>query len=304
MKFFALLFTFLLVLNAEDINQVPKTLPKFMQKAPQKISKVFKEHGQYFLPENADFLTLQSDFSYTNINAFDTQIKSGKFEYENGQIITADANLSLASLQKIKAISPLGIFKHKNDILFVVKNGKDLLVSGIFGGLNINENLRFENGIYLGKSFKLLHANSKIYLFGLCFEQIDADFLIAKNSVGKLNKFSTSSEIIELYGKKNLKRAKQIKSHNVYYVLDNDEKLFAFEIFDNKILGISILSPKFRTIEGIGIGSDINELREKIKISAENIKDDKISLKSEFYDMVFRAKKDGKIGQIIINWAR
>ncbi|WP_169764136.1 hypothetical protein [Campylobacter mucosalis] len=261
----------------------------------------FKEFGGYFNDELKELILINKDTNISNIIFWDKKI------------IKDSNNRIWKKLEPLKVASS---FANKNSVISIAPKRDNALISGKIDGHFIDAKAVFKDGVYIAGNLKIIALKDKIFMSKMEFKKIDNSFLITKNSVGRICKNSHSQDLIKEFGTNNLKRITQIKQQSAYYVLSLNERLFAYEIYNNKITKLNILSPKFKTIEGIGLNSSFKDIKNSLKIDDFSVHKNKISLKIDSYNMVLHLLSDiknepksledidenAKVKQILISW--
>ncbi|QCD45286.1 hypothetical protein [Campylobacter mucosalis] len=261
----------------------------------------FKGFGSYFNDELKELILIDKDTNTSNIIFWDNKILK-------------DSNNRI--WKKLEPLKVASSFVNKNSVISIAPERDNALISGKIDGHFIDAKAVFKDGVYIAGNLKIIALKDKIFISKMEFKKIDNSFLITKNSVGRICKNSHSQDLIKEFGTNNLKRITQIKQQSAYYALSLDERLFAYEIYNNKITKLNILSPKFKTIEGIGLNSSFKDIKNSLKIDDFSVHKNKISLKIDSYNMVLHLLSDiknepksledidenAKVKQILISW--
>ena len=186
--------------------------------------------------------------------------------------------------------------------------------------------LKNENGLAL--SVHKIHDNIFIknegknickrgYIAGKYSQKTSLKWLFGKHFLGVLTDDMKSSDIIKIFGSKNIKRDANLKDENSYIVFDSAKNgLFKYTLLNGIITQIELLTPKFKTPEGISIGSNFGEIKNALKIENFTNQNGKISLKIPTHDIVIKLKTtkniaikglsdipdDTKIDKILLIW--
>ncbi|MBR8464933.1 copper resistance protein NlpE N-terminal domain-containing protein [Campylobacter sp. faydin G-140] len=283
-----------------------------------------------FITENGAF-KIDNDV----INLIDNNNKSSYFKFNKNSLLQLDDSRqkrtgALAEIYKFDMIKAsykddfLGEFvkfKDKNNFLSVVivpfKDGINLKA---YSNLNKKGEIEcefegefgYKNGIYYLKNTKeqvsLHRLKDEIFINAdktICKNSISGRYrhkssmknLFGKNFISNLTSDMKNADIVRIYGAKNIKRNTNEKKKESFYVLDDSKKpLFKYTLTNGIITQIEVISDKFKTPNGIKIGSSFKDIKTNLKVQSAvfDKNNNVISLKIPSENMLIRLKNNNK----------
>lgn len=287
-----------------SLQQESNILPypvKSTQKSEPKSYK-FKNFGYFFDDKNMQLLNLKDDDTFEILDLKRGTTDNGIFEVKNLKIIIKNKEFTLLNdtltdkhtnlFIKLKKIIQTQSFKNQKNTIIITPFENKAKIFVISNDMNILDNtLKYMDGVYKFDKYKLIISQEKMFILGgnLAgeYNKTDTRWLIGKNSLGLISRFSHHWDIVKIFGSKNIKRNKNITNKSVYDVFSNDEKIFSYTTINNKITKIDILSKRYKTPNNIGINTSFLELKNTIKIDDFYIDKGKILLKAASLNTIF-----------------
>ena len=254
-----------------------------------------------------------------NFKALDKDYKSGFF----GEFfkLKNDKNFQAVIISPYKNGAKIDVYSNLDD------SGEQLC--------DFEGEARYENGIfyvYAGE-FKVdvhrvkdgifINANSGAqicktgYFTGKYSQKTDVLNTFGKYFLGELTPDMKSGDIIKIYGAKNIKKDARDRGENSHVVYQGGEAKFKYLLQNGVITRVEILSPSFKSPQGVGLGSTIAQVKSALKIKNFAFSDGQISLKIPSLNAVFKLENSQnltsvksleqipssyKVDAIILNW--
>jgi len=113
--------------------------------------------------------------------------------------------------------------------------------------------------------------------------------LFGKGFFARITSESTNSDVMKIYGPKNIKRD-NTKKENSYIVINKNEKIFEYTLLNGIITSVEIFSHEYKTPENISLKSNFKDIKNALVISKFNSDANNIWLKIDSHDMLIKLK--------------
>ena len=151
-----------------------------------------------------------------------------------------------------------------------------------------------------GKNLNVLSSGKRIEfckngsIYGNYLADLNFKNVITKYSFGNFTRDMKASEILKKFSDKSIKKGvgyadEKGDKTTEYYVLDDGlEPLFCIiSSKDDEILELHILSPIYKTPQGLSVGSKLKDIFNKIEVSKIGYKEDKILIQTDEIEAKF-----------------
>ena len=113
--------------------------------------------------------------------------------------------------------------------------------------------------------------------------------LFGKGFFARITSESTNSDVMKIYGPKNIKRD-NTKKENSYIVINKNEKIFEYTLLNGIITSVEIFSHEYKTPENISLKSNFKDIKNALVVSKFQSDTNNIWLKIDSHDMLIKLK--------------